>query len=137
MSNELKDIVLDEVSVVDKGANPGAHIVLMKADYDSKSFAELLNDSKKPESGLCVDEGYVSVIALDLLVTSKGTYAEIALAPEMIGRYESYLEDIQKKGRVGVGDSVKVDLVNARIATYRKLLGHLYSTLHEKLKHQY
>ena len=43
MSQKLIDISLTEVSLVDKGANPGAHIVLMKREHDdAKSFNQAL-----------------------------------------------------------------------------------------------
>lgn len=53
----LSEIVMDEVSVVGKGANQGAHIVLMKAitkkedgeDFPAKAFA-YVPDSEKPST---------------------------------------------------------------------------------------
>lgn len=40
MSQRLTNIKLSEVSLVDKGANPGAHVVLMKRGDDAVSFNE-------------------------------------------------------------------------------------------------
>lgn len=43
---QLKDIQLEEVSLVDKGANPGAHIVLMKAESFDGAMSDIEADRK-------------------------------------------------------------------------------------------
>jgi hypothetical protein len=49
MPKNLVNIKLTEVSLVDKGANPGAHIVLMKSDHDAVSFNQAANQQEANE----------------------------------------------------------------------------------------
>ena len=75
--HRLKDLTVTAIAAVDRGANPGAHVVLMKRDSNGKPMT-------KPEIYACIEK-YATAKHPD--VTREQAIARVALEPEVVEAY--------------------------------------------------
>jgi hypothetical protein len=110
MKYRLKGIVLDELSIVDRGANPGAKIALYKRQGD---IMDDMTDAQKAEMKEYMDKGYSEEEAMKMCMneTKKGGDMDPQELAEKLEALEGQVADLTK--RAEEAEAAKVALEKA------------------------
>jgi hypothetical protein len=110
MKYRLKGIVLDELSVVDRGANPGAKIALYKRQGD---LMDDMTDGQKAKMKEYMDKGYSQEDAMKMCMTEtkKGGEMDPQELAEKLEALEGQVADLTK--RAEGAEAAKADLEKA------------------------
>jgi len=89
----------------------------------------LIEEGLDKKNRVEVDTEYVGILQQDLLLQTRGLYAQMILAAEMIGQYRDFVSSRGEEDYMTSADAIKIELANKRIEKYEGLLGHLYKAL--------
>lgn len=122
VATKLKNLLIDRVDLVDKGANPEAHIVLFKRDgSENVNFAESVRAEAVQTPERTASERSLLKAAWDLVAKHLGIHGNKEGSGEDMAQNEAMtLDDLLK----GVADEVK-DAVKAMFAKQEQELASL------------